>query len=87
MIWLSQKRNQTGMHLKEYLFKAGINQSEFARKLGVSRTHLTMIALGKSRPSPELAKKIMDETEGRVTVMELLFPKDHPKPSLRDESN
>lgn len=70
------------MHLREYLFRAKINQTEFAKKVGVSRTHFSLIVLGRKRPSPELAKRIIDETGGRVTYDELFFPQNHPFPTL-----
>ena len=46
--------------------------SALARRVGVSKGTLSSIRTGKSRPSPELAKKIEQATEGEVTAASLL---------------
>ena len=67
------------MDFREYLFKKRITQVEFAKKLGISRGHLGQILHGAKHPSRNLAKKIEEETEGKVTAIELLFPKKSSK--------
>ncbi len=60
------------MDLREYLFRKRMTTKEFAEKLEYSRTHLTLILNGKSRPSKRLAKDIERLTDGEVTVADLL---------------
>ncbi len=60
------------MDLREYLFRERISTQEFAQKLEYSRTHLSLIANGKAKPSLRLAKAIEKETDGKVTVQDLL---------------
>lgn len=62
------------MNLKEYLFRKDISQVEFAEKLGVTRETVSRIVKQRNNPSPKLAKKIEELTNGEVTAMELLFP-------------
>ena len=62
------------MNLREYLFKKRITQVDFAKRLGISRGHLGQILHGTKHPSRKLAKKIEEETEGKVTAVELLLP-------------
>lgn len=70
------------MRLDEYLFRKKNSKTEFAKQIGISRTHLSLIASGKRKPSPALAKKIIEETKGHVTLSELFFPEDYPLPKL-----
>lgn len=65
------------MQLAEYLFRKKIKQTEFARRVGVSRVHLGEILRGRRRPSIGLAKKIEQATDGDVSKEELLFPEEH----------
>lgn len=65
------------MNFREYLFKKRITQVEFAKKLEVSRGHLSQILNGTKHPSRKLAKKIEEHTEGKVTAVELLFPENY----------
>lgn len=46
--------------------------SALARRLGISKGTLSSIRTGRSRPSPELAKKIEQATDGEVTAASLL---------------
>lgn len=64
------------MKLEEYLKTFKIPKMQFAKKIGITRQALYNLLAG-AIPKPPLAKKIEEATEGRVTVMELLFPKDH----------
>lgn len=60
------------MKLKDYLFHNGISIQDFADKLEYSRTHLSQIVNGQSKPSKRLAKAIEQLTNGQVTAKELL---------------
>lgn len=62
------------MDFREFLFKKGITQVQFAKQLGISRGHLNQILHKTKHPSRKLAKEIEAQTEGKVTAMELLFP-------------
>ncbi len=46
--------------------------SALARRVGVSKGTLSSIRTGKSRPSPELANRIEQATEGEVSAASLL---------------
>jgi transcriptional regulator with XRE-family HTH domain len=65
---------RVAVNFREYLFKKRITQVDFAKKLEISRGHLSQILYGTKHPSRKLAKKIEEETEGKVTAIELLFP-------------
>lgn len=67
------------MDLREFLFKKGITQIEFAKKLGISRGHLNQILHKTKHPSRKLAKEIEEQTEGKVAAIELLFPEKFSK--------
>lgn len=65
------------MQLAEYLFRHRIKQTEFAKRVGVSRVHLGEILRGRRRPSISLARRIEHSTSGEVSKEELLFPEEH----------
>jgi transcriptional regulator with XRE-family HTH domain len=67
------------MLLDEYLFRMKIKQTEFAKKLEVSRVHLGEILRGRRRPSISLAKRIEETTNGKVSKEELLFPEEYSR--------
>lgn len=60
------------MDIKEYLTSYNIKQCEFAKNIGISKAHLSMIANRKRNPSIPLAKKIVRITEGKVDALKLL---------------
>lgn len=62
------------MPLKEYLESKniGLYSAKFADQLEISRQHLGDIAMGKKNPSPELAAKIEEATNGEVKASDLL---------------
>ena len=64
------------MTLSEYIGEVGITTITLAVKLGVSQPFVSQLATGRRRPSPEVAKRISEATGGKVTVMELLYPKE-----------
>ncbi len=67
------------MNLREYLFRKRITQVDFAKRVGISRSHLGQILHCTKHPSRKLAKKIQEETEAKVTAIELLFPEQSEK--------
>ena len=64
------------MNLREYLFKKKIKHEDFAKKVGVARSTLHRIMIGKSDPSLSLAIKIVNATKGQVTYEEIATPED-----------
>lgn len=60
--------------LQDYLNNFKITQRKFSESLGIHYMYLNQIANGIRRPSPELALKIEQATDGQVTLRELLFP-------------
>lgn len=63
------------MDLREYLFRKKIGIQQFADELEYSRTHLSLIVHGKSKPSARLAKAIEKATQGEVKASDLLQKK------------
>ena len=66
------------MILKEYLARKSLSQKEFAEMIDVSRPYLTLIIQGKRRCSPELALKIEELTQQKVSRDEVMFPEFYP---------
>ena len=62
------------MKLAEYLRKNNITHGEFACMVGVQRPHITHILNGRKNPSIELAVRIEDATNGKVTLKDLMNP-------------
>jgi transcriptional regulator with XRE-family HTH domain len=60
------------MNLREYLFIKRMSIQEFSEIVDYSRVHISGIVNGKFRPSRKLAKRIEKETNGEVTINELL---------------
>ena len=50
------------------------NQRNLAKTVGVHYIHLNAVLRGRVRPSPSLALRIEEATDGQVTRMELLYP-------------
>lgn len=63
------------MRLDEYLFYEKKTITDFAKELLITRNYLNLIVLGYSKPSKRLARDIEKATGGKVTVEELLKPK------------
>ena len=60
------------MTLIEYFEKMGRgSQTKLARKVGITKTWMTLIANGHQAPSPELAVLIHQVTNGAVSREEL----------------
>ena len=79
---LLKRKLRATMNLREYLFKKRITQIDFAKRLGISRGHLGQILHSTKHPSRKLAKKIEEETEGKVTAAELLLPENFKEENL-----
>lgn len=62
------------MELKEFLSENNILQAHFARKIGVTQARISQIVHKKTNPSLDLARRIIKETNGKVTVAELFNP-------------
>ena len=56
------------MTLSDYMDWKELRHAEKAKRLGVSREHVTMLLSGARAPSLELAIKIERETGGNVPV-------------------
>ncbi len=61
--------------LRAYLKTKYMTQKEFASRLHISRSHMSMIVNKKRIPSPKLARKIHKATKRKVSIMWLLFGK------------
>lgn len=64
------------MKLREYLFFNRISVTEFSKKVGCSRNHISGIINGRYVPGKFLASAIEHSTNGEVTAEELLKEKD-----------
>lgn len=62
------------MNLKQYCETNNLKLKELAKKLNLSAAFITQLVNGSRRPSPAVALKIEEETNGKVTRMELLYP-------------
>ena len=56
------------MKLAEYLAKHGISQQKFARRVGLSKGTVSLLARGMTWVSRDAAQKIAKATRGRVTA-------------------
>jgi transcriptional regulator with XRE-family HTH domain len=62
------------MKLNEYLERENEKASDFAKRIGLSRSFLSLIISGKRNPSPRVALKIEGATRKKVKAVELIFP-------------
>ena len=60
------------MQVKDYIEKHNISQTDFANKVGISKTHVNLIIKGKRIPSVSLAKQIEILTKGKIRASEIL---------------
>lgn len=61
------------MTLQEYLLIKSMSQREFAKKIGVSESYMSLLINCERRPSPQLALAIEKATEGKVNRIEMLY--------------
>jgi len=84
------------MLLRDYLKTENIMVKHFAEMMGTSPTYLSHILKGRRRVGIDLAKKIEQLTDGKVSRVEAIYPEDfeekngehtqmkfntHPKPN------
>lgn len=60
------------MNLREYLTQAEISNTEFAAKVGLSRSFVGKLAAGERTAHPKTAQHISKATGGAVSVLTLL---------------
>ena len=65
------------MIFSKWITIANLTQADAARKLGVSESTVSLIVSGDRRPSPELAQKMVQESNGKVSLEEALFPEQY----------
>lgn len=65
------------MDLREYLFRKRIKQTEFAKKVGVSRPYLSQVVNGQAVCDINIAKRISLATDNAVTRDELMYPEEY----------
>lgn len=58
--------------LARWIDSAGVKRTDFARKIGCSPGHLTMVTTRRRGVSLELATNIERATKGKVTTEQLL---------------
>jgi transcriptional regulator with XRE-family HTH domain len=61
--------------LRDFLIKKNMTMKEFCIKNGFNYATFRQMMCGDFRPSPETALRISKATKGKVTTMELLYPK------------
>ena len=72
------------MTLQEYLSQAVYGEknafyNNFAKKVNISRSYVTLLRLGIRKPGPKLALKIARATKGAVSLFEMrpdIYPAD-----------
>ena len=65
------------MIFSKWLMVANLTQADAARKLDVSESTVSLIVSGDRRPSPELAQRMVNESGGKVSLEEALFPEQY----------
>lgn len=61
------------MQLNDWFQKSGVSRSAFAVKVGCSPARITQLCSGEA-PRPALAHRIVDATNGEVTLADLYPP-------------
>lgn len=56
------------MKLAEYLTRAGIKKSQFAKQIGSPVSVVSRLVRGERDPSVETLKRIIDATDGSVSI-------------------
>ena len=65
------------MEILDYLKLNNLSQMDFAKKLSISKSTVSLLINGQRRPSPELALRLEKETGGALKKEELLYPNLH----------
>lgn len=71
------------MKLEDYLYYEGISQRELARRLDIHYRYMHGLISGEYVPGRKMALHIQEITEGKVTALELLFPRPSKSTSAR----
>ena len=58
-----------GQHLRLQREKLGIPTEDFAKRIGVSRSYITLIEVGRRVPSKKLISKIAHELETEESIV------------------
>jgi plasmid maintenance system antidote protein VapI len=62
------------MEILDYLKLNNLSQMDFAKKLSISKSTVSLLINGQRRPSPKLALRLEEETGGALKKEELLYP-------------
>lgn len=71
------------MNLHDYLAAQQLEQKDFAESIGVSHSYVSFLALGKRKPSVDIAKRIEKATKGKVLAAVLLGLVEEKKPKVK----
>jgi transcriptional regulator with XRE-family HTH domain len=62
------------MHpIKTYSQKNNIKIKDIAKKAGITPVYLSQIIMGYRKPSPNVAKKIANSCENKVSLLAILY--------------
>ena len=59
------------MELREWLFRKKMKITDFSKMIDYDRVYLTNISNGKMMPGKHLARRIIEATDGEVTMQDL----------------
>lgn len=62
------------MNIQGYITYNGMTVTRFARMMGISRAYVYDLMNRKHYPSRKLARKIELRTQGKIPVVEIMFP-------------
>ena len=71
------------MKLREWLDKSGMDDAEFAEKIGKSPSFVSYLASGSKRPSLDTIDEIARVTKGEVTANDFMRKARPRKPPAR----
>ena len=63
------------MNLESYLKEQNIQKKDFAKRIGVSNTYISLVIHKKRNPSIRVARSIIKETKGSVAATDLFKKK------------
>lgn len=69
------------MELRKWLDKSGMSAAAFGRKIKVSRAAIVRYADKLRCPKEDVARRIIAETGGEVTLEDLFYGVERPKPT------
>jgi transcriptional regulator with XRE-family HTH domain len=62
------------MKINNYIKSVGITRQEFADKVGITVQAISQYSLGKRRPLPDIALRIVAASKGQVSLSDLYAP-------------